>query len=247
MSSQIIPVDPFDYVVFGGNGDLAERKLLPALYHRDHDGQIPAEARIIGASRSHISDEDYRGFAREALVKHVKPEDLHDVSLERFLSRLHYRQVDATADGGWDDLRSLLDEAGTDRDPGLLPRGRAGALRRDRQPRQREGPVDAELAPRRREAGRPRSGIGARAEPADRPVFRRGSGLPHRPLSRQGDGAEPDGAALRQRALRADLELQPYRPRPDHRRRGSRPRGPCRLLRQGRRAARHGAEPHRYS
>ena len=31
MSSQTIPVDPFDYVVFGGTGDLAERKLLPAI------------------------------------------------------------------------------------------------------------------------------------------------------------------------------------------------------------------------
>ena len=31
MSSQFIPVEPFDYVVFGGTGDLAERKLLPAL------------------------------------------------------------------------------------------------------------------------------------------------------------------------------------------------------------------------
>ncbi|MBO0906445.1 glucose-6-phosphate dehydrogenase [Jiella sonneratiae] len=115
MSSQIIPVDPFDYVVFGGNGDLAERKLLPALYHRDHDGQIPAEARIVGASRSDLSDEAYREFARTALTKHVKAEDIHEVSLERFLGRLHYRTIDAQADGGWDDLRALLDEAGQSR------------------------------------------------------------------------------------------------------------------------------------
>ncbi len=115
MSSQIIPVDPFDYVVFGGNGDLAERKLLPALYHRDHDGQIPAEARIIGASRSDLSDEAYREFARDALSKHVKPEDIHEVSLDRFLSRLHYRTVDAQADGGWEELRALLDDAGQSR------------------------------------------------------------------------------------------------------------------------------------
>ncbi|TFF21996.1 glucose-6-phosphate dehydrogenase [Jiella endophytica] len=115
MSSQIIPVDPFDYVVFGGNGDLAERKLLPALYHRDHDGQIPPESRIIGASRSEFSDEAYREFAREALTKHVKPEDIHETSLGRFLSRLHYRTVDAQADGGWDELRALLDEEGHSR------------------------------------------------------------------------------------------------------------------------------------
>ena len=115
MSAQIIPVEPFDYVVFGGNGDLAERKLLPALYHRDHDGQLPPESRIIGASRSEISDEDYRDFARKAIETQVKPEDNHPVSLERFLRRLHYRQVDAKADGGWDELRRLLDEAGQNR------------------------------------------------------------------------------------------------------------------------------------
>jgi len=115
MSSQIIPVELFDYVVFGGNGDLAERKLLPALYHRDHDGQIPDASRIIGASRSEISDEEYRAFARQAIEKHVDAADMHQVSVDRFLSRLHYRKVDARADEGWDELRALLDEAEEDR------------------------------------------------------------------------------------------------------------------------------------
>ncbi|HEY9058508.1 MAG TPA: glucose-6-phosphate dehydrogenase [Aurantimonas sp.] len=115
MSSQIIPVEPFDYVVFGGNGDLAERKLLPALYHRDHDGQVPDASRIIGASRSEISDEDYRAFARRAIEKHVDAADMHQISIDRFLSRLHYRKVDARAEEGWDELRALLDEAGEDR------------------------------------------------------------------------------------------------------------------------------------
>ncbi|BDA83532.1 glucose-6-phosphate 1-dehydrogenase [Aureimonas sp. SA4125] len=115
MSSQIIPVEIFDYIVFGGNGDLAERKLLPALYHRDHDGQIPAESRIIGASRTYISDEDYRAFARNAIEAYVKPEDRDSESVDRFLSRLHYREVDARSDTGWDALKGLLDEVGTNR------------------------------------------------------------------------------------------------------------------------------------
>ena len=54
MSPSIIPVDTFDLVVFGGTGDLARRKLLPALYHRDCDDQITDESRIIGISRSEI-------------------------------------------------------------------------------------------------------------------------------------------------------------------------------------------------
>jgi hypothetical protein len=42
MTARIIPVDTFDLVVFGGTGDLALRKLLPGLYYRDHDRQLPA-------------------------------------------------------------------------------------------------------------------------------------------------------------------------------------------------------------
>ena len=49
MSSRTIQVSPFDLVVFGGTGDLAARKLLPALYHRDLAGQLPDDVRIIGA------------------------------------------------------------------------------------------------------------------------------------------------------------------------------------------------------
>jgi hypothetical protein len=51
MTSQIIKVEPFDLVVFGGTGDLAYRKLFPALFHRDKDGQFNEPTRIIGVSR----------------------------------------------------------------------------------------------------------------------------------------------------------------------------------------------------
>lgn len=114
MSSQIIPVDPFDYIVFGGTGDLAERKLLPALYHRQLAGQLTDPTRIIGASRSEMDDEAYRAYARKALEEHVKEKQLVAEDVEKFLSRLHYVAVDARSEKGWDQLKSLLDE-GPDR------------------------------------------------------------------------------------------------------------------------------------
>lgn len=111
MSSQIIKVDEFDYIIFGGAGDLAERKLLPALYHRDLDGQIRETSRIIGVSRTARSDEDYRAFAHKALKRHVTGGDLDPDTVKRFLARLHYRSVDARGDDGWEDLKVLLEAA----------------------------------------------------------------------------------------------------------------------------------------
>ncbi len=110
MSSQIIPVDPFDYVVFGGTGDLAERKLLPALYHRQIAGQLSDPTRIIGASRAEMDHDGYREFARTALADHLKKGELVDEELDRFLDRLFYVSVDAKSDRGWDNLKDLLAE-----------------------------------------------------------------------------------------------------------------------------------------
>ena len=114
MSSQIIPVEPFDYVVFGGTGDLAERKLLPALYHRQLAGQLSDPTRIIGASRTAFTDAEYRKFAVDALKEHLKPGEFEDEQVQIFCDRLFYVAVDAKSDQGWDKLKDLLDE-GKDR------------------------------------------------------------------------------------------------------------------------------------
>ena len=49
-------VEPCDFVIFGGTGDLAVRKLLPALYLRDRDGQLTADTRIIAVARAGLDD-----------------------------------------------------------------------------------------------------------------------------------------------------------------------------------------------
>jgi glucose-6-phosphate 1-dehydrogenase len=101
-------IEPFDYVVFGGTGDLAFRKLLPALFSRDRDGQIPASARIIGASRSELTRSEYQDRAMEALAEYIDARDLDRATLERFRERLHFVPIDARGDAGWDQLVGLL-------------------------------------------------------------------------------------------------------------------------------------------
>src|SRR5690606_21492062 len=104
---QVVKVDPFDLVIFGGTSDLAHRKLIPGLYHRDEAGQLPDDCRIIGAARSTLSTEDYRTFATEALAA---VENIDEAVLRRFLDRLDYVAVDAMAKGCWEKLSALLDE-----------------------------------------------------------------------------------------------------------------------------------------
>ena len=108
MSARIIPVEPFDFVVFGGTGDLAQRKLLPALYHRLQDGQIPEGSRIIAASRDELDTPSYRSLVLSSIENSV-PEDVRDTPLlERFLQLCHHVTVDAGSDLGWDALGALL-------------------------------------------------------------------------------------------------------------------------------------------
>ena len=114
MTAQIIPVQVFDIVVFGGTGDLALRKLLPSLYQRFRDKQMPHEARMCGLSRRDVSDGDYRERVREALHEHVDKVDLDPKLVAKFLGQLSHIALDVTGDNGWADLSDWLDE-GKDR------------------------------------------------------------------------------------------------------------------------------------
>jgi glucose-6-phosphate 1-dehydrogenase len=108
---KIIPVAVFDCVVFGATGDLTLRKLLPALYYRFRDGQMRKPSRIIGAARSRLSDDDYRGRASQALSRHVAPGDLDPETIRGFLGQLHYVSIDATApDADWSRFDAVLDD-----------------------------------------------------------------------------------------------------------------------------------------
>ena len=66
--AQLVPVDTFDLIIIGGSGDLALRKLLPALYHRNCDQQITAESRIIAVSRAEMTRDEYLDSVRAALL-----------------------------------------------------------------------------------------------------------------------------------------------------------------------------------
>ena len=246
-----LPVHPTSLVIFGATGDLAHRKLLPGALQPRPRG--PA-ARALRDDRRRAPRPGARGLPRRRAGL--------DSAATRGASRL-----ETCSSGLLDDMRyvqgsfdedRVYEELGTDAGrvrragrpparPRLLPVDGARVLPADRRQARRCRPQRRSRTPtsdRDREAVRLRPRLGAQAQRTTARGVRGAADLPDRPLPGQGDGPEPDGAAIRQRAVRAGLEPQLHRPRADHRRRGHRDRRACRLLRGRRRAPRPGPEPH---
>ena len=110
--AQLLPAETFDLVIFGGTGDLAMRKLLPALYHRDIDDQITPDSRIIAASRGAMSRDEYLALVEEALRKNLAEGEFDDAAWQAFASRIHYAQADAFEPGQWGQLAELMTGVG---------------------------------------------------------------------------------------------------------------------------------------
>ncbi len=74
-----LPVAPTTLVIFGATGDLAKRKLLPALYNLAHDGALPERFRLVGVSRKEKEHDDYRAECEEAIRRFSRRRPDEDV------------------------------------------------------------------------------------------------------------------------------------------------------------------------
>ncbi|PZR00932.1 MAG: glucose-6-phosphate dehydrogenase [Cereibacter sphaeroides] len=110
MVSRVIPVETFDLVIFGGTGDLARRKILPGLYRRFADGQMPADSRVIGAARAEMTAEGYQDMVRAAIEEFLPASKRDDAILAKFLGQIGYVPIDATGKNGWAKLKSEVRE-----------------------------------------------------------------------------------------------------------------------------------------
>ncbi|WP_336097178.1 glucose-6-phosphate dehydrogenase [Roseovarius sp. CH_XMU1461] len=108
MVSRVIPVEAFDLVIIGGTGDLARRKILPALYQRFNAGQIGKKSQIIGAARGEMTSEAYRAFAEEAIREFLDKSDVKVRALKSFLKLLSYVTLDAKGETGWEELAGKM-------------------------------------------------------------------------------------------------------------------------------------------
>jgi glucose-6-phosphate 1-dehydrogenase len=89
-------LDPFEIILFGGTGDLAMRKLIPALYHRFATGQFDARSRILAAASTALTREAYITRAADHCREHVAETEFSEARWQEFAACLDYRRVDAT-------------------------------------------------------------------------------------------------------------------------------------------------------
>jgi glucose-6-phosphate 1-dehydrogenase len=106
--AQLVPAEPFDLVIFGGTGDLSQRKLLPALFRRDRDRQFSDDSRIIALSRGRMTPASFLEFVRDALRLHLADSEFDQATWRRFSQRLLHQQLDVTTAAGWDRLSAAL-------------------------------------------------------------------------------------------------------------------------------------------
>jgi glucose-6-phosphate 1-dehydrogenase len=110
-----MPVHPTTLVIFGATGDLAHRKLLPAIYNLAHEGALPERFNLIAVSRSEDSNEDYRRMARESIEQYSRREPDPQV-LDKLLEQVRYVPGTFDDDSMFDrlekELGSFDDEAG---------------------------------------------------------------------------------------------------------------------------------------
>lgn len=100
----------FDFVLFGATGDLSMRKLLPALYFRFCEGQLPAGTRVIAIARSDFHQDSFVQMMESEARSHIQDEHFNAQSWKGFLEIITYLKLDVTDQSNYDPLISILSQ-----------------------------------------------------------------------------------------------------------------------------------------
>jgi glucose-6-phosphate 1-dehydrogenase len=101
--------DPSVLVLFGATGDLAHRKVLPALYHLWRTNLLPHEFLIVAVGRRPYDDEAFRTEVRGSLEEYSRVLPLDDDAWDSFAERITYHRLDFDDAKGFDALVARLD------------------------------------------------------------------------------------------------------------------------------------------
>jgi glucose-6-phosphate 1-dehydrogenase len=107
--------DPCAFVLFGATGDLAHRKVIPAIYQLWRTNLLPAEFSLVAVARRPYSDEAFAAEARGSVAKYSRVLPIDEAAWAELAKRITYHQLDFGDDPGFDRLAERLDELDTQR------------------------------------------------------------------------------------------------------------------------------------
>ena len=102
--------DPSILVLFGATGDLAHRKVVPALYQLWRTNLLPHEFVIVAIGRREYDDDKLREEYRATLEKYSRVLPLDEAAWRSFASRIRYQRLDFDAAGDFDALATRLEQ-----------------------------------------------------------------------------------------------------------------------------------------
>ncbi|MEJ7577154.1 MAG: glucose-6-phosphate dehydrogenase [Pyrinomonadaceae bacterium] len=97
-------------VIFGASGDLARRKLVPALYNLASGNGAAGNFKILGVGRTQMTDEEFTNQMRDAVQSAKDTDDFAEDKWRGFAGRLNYMVGDPNDDGVHEELAARLDE-----------------------------------------------------------------------------------------------------------------------------------------
>ena len=107
--------DPNAFVLFGATGDLAHRKVMPAIYQLLRTNLLPAEFSVVAVARRPYTDEAFRAEVRASLEKYSRVLPIDEPAWAELAKRITYQQLDFADDSGYDRLGERLDALDAER------------------------------------------------------------------------------------------------------------------------------------
>ncbi len=105
-------------IIFGANGDLTKRKLMPALYRLAYDGRLPVNFAVVGISRSPMSDDQFREKMLDAVKRFSEDTEVKDDLWKTFAAGLFYVAGDIGNPQLYRDLAARLKQIEAQRQTG---------------------------------------------------------------------------------------------------------------------------------
>ena len=97
------------FVLFGGTGDLAKRKIIPALYSAYVNGRLDASFTFIGAAREALSDEEFRARVASSIEAYASKDADHSAEkMAAFLALTTYSKINAHEASDFEDLKQRI-------------------------------------------------------------------------------------------------------------------------------------------